>query len=162
MSNDDFTFEVDDDTQTKLDQNKPWSVTEIVAAAYCEQKAIYNLYYGDRPTAVNERKRQAGIVDHDNFEFVGKQQQKEQYKQEAAPDRRCFVASAVYGNDAPQTDTLRTWRDNHLLKIPFGSAIVRFYYLSSPTLVRVCQSLPGGIWIARKMLNVFVRRVGGK
>lgn len=49
----------------------------------------------------------------------------------------CYIATAVYGSyDCPQVWTLRRYRDYSLAKNWFGRAFIRFYYATSPTLVK--------------------------
>lgn len=45
---------------------------------------------------------------------------------------KCFIASAVYGEDSWEVRVLRRFRDEALLKSPFGRAFVEFYYRYSP------------------------------
>lgn len=50
----------------------------------------------------------------------------------------CFIATSVYGDhDAPEVLVLRTWRDEALSRTVAGRAIIRTYYVGSPSLVRV-------------------------
>lgn len=49
---------------------------------------------------------------------------------------KCFVATACYGETAWQTQVLRQWRDEELLKGPAGRAFVRWYYRRGPALAR--------------------------
>ena len=49
-------------------------------------------------------------------------------------DRRCFIATAVYGGAAPETIELRLFRDRVLLQSGMGRALVRLYYVWSPPL----------------------------
>ncbi|MFI3254682.1 MAG: TFIIB-type zinc finger domain-containing protein [Eubacteriales bacterium] len=49
----------------------------------------------------------------------------------------CYVATAVYGSyDCPEVWVLRRFRDNILGKSLLGRGFVRFYYATSPTLVK--------------------------
>lgn len=49
----------------------------------------------------------------------------------------CFIATAVYGSyDCPEVWTLRRFRDYTLAKTWYGRTFVRFYYATSPTLVK--------------------------
>ncbi len=51
-------------------------------------------------------------------------------------DTRCYIATAVFGVDAPETEILRVWRDQVLMKSPAGRAFIAIYYAVSPLLVR--------------------------
>jgi hypothetical protein len=46
----------------------------------------------------------------------------------------CFIASAVYGVSAPETNVLREFRNQYLLKHPFGQQLINFYYRYSPAI----------------------------
>ncbi len=49
----------------------------------------------------------------------------------------CYIATAVYGSyDCPEVWTLRRFRDEYLKGSVFGRLFVRFYYATSPGLVR--------------------------
>ncbi len=47
----------------------------------------------------------------------------------------CFIATAVYGRDALETNVLRAWRDRGLMPSLLGRTLVRCYYELSPRLV---------------------------
>ena len=49
----------------------------------------------------------------------------------------CYIATAVYGSyNSPEVRTLRKFRDNTLSQNFFGRLFIKFYYKTSPTLVK--------------------------
>ena len=49
----------------------------------------------------------------------------------------CYVATAIYGSyDCPEVWTLRRYRDYTLAETWYGRTFIRFYYATSPTLVK--------------------------
>ena len=71
----------------------------------------------------------------------------------------CYVATAVYGADAPEVDTLRRWRDEVLRRRPIGRAAMAWYYRASPSLVRWLQGRPRTQRWIRRGLDAWVRRI---
>ncbi|MBN6741969.1 hypothetical protein JKG47_15785 [Acidithiobacillus sp. MC6.1] len=55
--------------------------------------------------------------------------------QPSSPSSNCFIATTVYGADAPETNTLRLWRDKALMTNFFGRVLVSTYYNISPHFV---------------------------
>ncbi len=50
----------------------------------------------------------------------------------------CYIATAVYGTyDCPELWTLRRYRDLYLAKSLLGRGFIKFYYSTSPSLVRL-------------------------
>lgn len=58
----------------------------------------------------------------------------------------CFIATAIYGMEAPETRALRAWRDNSLLQSPMGRCAVFAYYKISPGLVPVIKR---NLWLPK-------------
>lgn len=129
------------------------SISNIVATVYCERHALLDREHGQaRP--INVRiKAAAGTFEHKRFELEGKTR--------AAVDRRCFVATAVYGDDAPQTHYLRSWRDRVLMTRWGGRVLVWAYYRVSPSLVRWFGANPWVTRCVKHLLDAFVARIGG-
>ena len=50
--------------------------------------------------------------------------------------RECYVATALFGENAFETNSLREWRDDCLIKSRMGRMMVFIYYLVSPYCVR--------------------------
>jgi len=59
-------------------------------------------------------------------------------------DRRCFVASALFGEDAPETEALRQFRDDVLARTTSGRIFIECYYRVSPPIAR---ALSGSGWV---------------
>ncbi len=130
------------------------SITKVVSAVYCEQKVVFDREYGDlRPQHV-KAKAEEGIREHAKFEFEGRVKQ--------ATDSRCFIASHVYGLNAPETNALREWRDRRLMPLLVGRWVVRVYYFISPLLLRLAGRSSVFSKLAKVALDVFVGKVGGK
>ena len=78
----------------------------------------------------------------------------------------CFVATAAYGEDAPELEALRGVRDRLLMKTRLTRALVSGYYSNGPTLARrigaqeVSGSVVRGMLLPLVGLGHLVARVG--
>jgi|ETNmetMinimDraft_13_1059891.scaffolds.fasta_scaffold47446_2 predicted RNA-binding Zn-ribbon protein involved in translation (DUF1610 family) len=72
-------------------------------------------------------------------------------------DNECYVATHVYGENAPELDTLRNFRDDVLKKNVVGRALVDFYYSgagkSAAKMIEKVRATP----VVRRGLDVIVR-----
>lgn len=128
------------------------SISNIVATVYCERQAVLDREFGRARTADVERKAEHGTAAHRRFELEGKMQR--------TVDRRCFIATAIYGADAPQTNALRAWRDRALMPSRAGRWLVAGYYRLSPLAVRLVERWPGLATWVRHGLDGLLRRIG--
>lgn len=72
----------------------------------------------------------------------------------------CYVATAVYGSyDCPEVWTLRRYRDQQLAMTWVGRKFIRFYYATSPGLVRHYGSVKWIRKICRTCLDGVVRNL---
>lgn len=72
----------------------------------------------------------------------------------------CYVATAVYGSyDCPQVWTLRRFRDYSLAQHALGRAFIRFYYATSPTIVKMFGSKKWFTTCCQKVLDKFVGKL---
>lgn len=123
------------------------SISNLAEMGFCERKAMLKARYGDRDTAVSARRRKEGTRDHQEFD----RQVTAHHNAEVGRDKRCFIASAVYGISDPRTDELRQFRDEVLASSGVGRRLVRLYYAVSPT---------AAAWIERReSAAVVVKRV---
>lgn len=123
------------------------TVTQLVDFAKCEKFGILKL---SRAETLNAQ-RQA-LVDHGANEHA-------RMERAASVDGRCFVASFAFGVDAPQTQRLRTFRDEKLLCSSVGRCMIRIYYALSPWAVIVLRRHVWGLDIARALVSWAVRRL---
>ena len=54
-------------------------------------------------------------------------------------DRRCFLATYLYGPQDERTVRLRVFRDIVVNQSALGRRVVQFYYCMSPLLISVCK-----------------------
>lgn len=98
------------------------AVTDVVRITRCEKQAQLDGRFGESRDAHTEGRRREGIQAHARFEHQN--------------DRRCYVATAVFGAHAPETQRLRRWRDTVLAPSPWGRFVIRTYYRASPWCLR--------------------------
>ncbi len=71
----------------------------------------------------------------------------------------CFVATAAFGEGAPELDAFRRFRDDVLLPRAAGRAFVRAYYAVGPSLAGVVVRVPGLRGATRRALAAIHRRL---
>lgn len=98
-------------------------------AAFCS-KYLEHKTKGATVSASAQKARARGDEDHDKFNAEIKTQ---------SADRRCFIASHLYGVNDPRTEALRQFRDTRLMPHWFGRVFVRIYYALSPVVVQACE-----------------------
>lgn len=127
------------------------NLTDIVAGVYCEQRMMFDADRGGaRPEHVRKRAA-AGIRAHERFEHEA-----------ASGDSRCFIASAVYGPDAWQTNALRQYRDRRLKPTIVGRILISIYYRMSPPLAQHLRTKPATSVTrraARRLVDALLKRL---
>jgi hypothetical protein len=134
--------------------------TDLAKMGYCEQRLVFEKRLGERLTGEQRAGIRRGNSAHDRFlrqsfavnPSVGSSKAK----------TWCFVASAVYGPDAPETHRLREFRDTVLRPTAAGRWAIRFYYRVSPQLVQLLTVRPWALRAARAVLDAVVYRLDGK
>ena len=72
----------------------------------------------------------------------------------------CYIATMAYGDyDHPQVMILRKFRDETLSNTILGKSFIRFYYATSPYLVKLLQNQKYINKIIRNILDKFVNKV---
>lgn len=125
------------------------TISDLVTAAKCERQAALDARYGKRRSKAWEEKARVGAREHAAYQLstaLGG----------SVGDRRCFVATVVYGPDAFETNALRKWRDERLMSTAAGRLFIAFYYAMSPEIVAWIEGRPRALRIVRVVLNRFV------
>lgn len=115
------------------------SATDLADMAVCERRVLLTARYGKRHHADVRRSADYGNERHVSFHRDAVRQNPG-LSTSAPVDHRCFIASAVFGADAPETVALRQFRDRILLPGRLGRLLIRIYYWASP---------PVAVWLSR-------------
>jgi len=106
-----------------VDDRGEVSAKELAEMGFCEKRMLLAQLYGDRASPAQRAAMLRGRVLHD------------QYYQEgltSVADRRCFVATCLFGESAHETHALRRYRDVVLLRSGWGYCFVHCYYSIGP------------------------------
>lgn len=129
-------------------RNDTVSASELAQMGVCERLVRYEARYGKRMSANQRKAIERGRREHDQFfrdaaiATPGVQTSLEK--------PWCFIASVTYGQMAPETQTLRQFRDQVLRQTAVGRRLIRLYYRMSPRLAA---------WLAGRETAVFVSRI---
>lgn len=119
------------------------SATQLAEMGYCEQRMLLAHRLDERTTPAQKRARARGDEAHLRYFAQGA----------ASKDRRCFIATRVFGPDAPETRQLRGFRDAVLLPRWWGRCLVAVYYRTAPCVCRLLERWPAGLPLARVVLR---------
>jgi hypothetical protein len=72
---------------------------------------------------------------------------------------RCFIASAVYGENSWQVNVLREFRDRQLMANWAGRFFTKIYYASSPPVARFLHHFPGLKRLARLVVDAVIKLI---
>lgn len=129
--------------------NKPKRKSEWISASdvgrseFCPNSVALK-YAGAKPS-----QRAVAAQDRGNLKH-------EQFNRQISTDKRCYVASYLYGVEDPRTETLRQFRDNTLQCSPGGRILIAFYYRLSPVVIKISKRAP---WIDRLLRRIVDRLV---
>lgn len=133
------------------------SAKELAQMGFCEKRVQLAHRHGERLTVEQLRSVDRGRKAHDRFYREGVAAA----AATTSADRRCFVATCLYGDKAWQTETLRRFRDQILVRYQLGRRMVAVYYAVAPDMCRLLVWLP---WLrppARAIVGALVRVVRG-
>lgn len=118
------------------------SSSDLAALVRCEREFVAVQTEGEVRTQVRDARAREGEAEHARTERSMLAFHNTGRASRSARDRRCFLATEMYGPQAPRTQALRDWRDRVLIPSGAGRVLVRIYYATSPLLVRVVRRWP--------------------
>lgn len=144
-------------SKRKLCNEDVVSATELAQMGFCEKRMLLAHRLGERSTPAQRMARLRGQAAHQQYFEEGAA---------AAADRRCFVATFVFGPDAQETAVLRAFRDTVLLPRWWGPLAVAAYYRAAPSVCTIMARLPftsaWGRWVLRAVVaQCRTRGIGG-
>ena len=87
-------------------------------------------------------------------------QQQESSMKNALPSSGCYIATMAYGDyDHPQVMILRNFRDEKLANTILGRSFIKFYYATSPKLVKMLKNQKKVNEIIRNVLDKFIKHI---
>lgn len=117
---------------------------------FCEKRILLAHLHGEQPTPSQQEDLRRGRAAH--------QQYHEQGVAAVSSDRRCFIATCVFGESAPQTQDLRAFRDAVLLPRWWGRLTVRLYYRIGPAACAILRRSPKLLRVTRALLGTVAMR----
>lgn len=126
------------------------SATQLAEMSFCEKRMLLVHLHGEAASAGQREAMKRGNAAHRRFYVEGGAAQ--------ISDRRCFVATCLFGEMAPQTRSLRAYRDAVLLAAPWGRGLVRVYYLAGPRMCALLERWP----MLQRPLRSFLTRLAGR
>jgi hypothetical protein len=139
-------------------RHRPTS-TELADMMFCEQKVRLKAQLGDCDTPETAERRQAGRQEHDRFHRTVTTFHNRVRAGDTGQDKRCFIATAVYGENDARTEQLRQFRDSALRPYRAGRVLVALYYGVSPHIATRLDRHPWLRRMARRMLDHVRRRI---
>lgn len=137
--------------------SKKIPVTEFAKMGYCETLFVLNKKHKNPEKAYRDQAAiNRGNKEHDAFDARVK---KQHVPFKEATDKRCFIASCVYGQEHPKTEQLRQFRDAQLRPSAIGRALVKLYYRVSPSVLPLLENHPVLKRMSAHILNAIVRRL---
>ena len=124
--------------------------SDLAKLTVCEQKAAFENQLGERLTPEAKRRIRSGNSGHARYLQQAFVLNPHVRSSETKP--WCFVASAVFGQTAPETIALRRFRDAVLRKSLVGRAAIRAYYRVSPAVARFVGTRRWTIFLMRMAL----------
>lgn len=133
------------------------AVTELAKMGYCETLLVLNKKHNNAHKAYrDEAAIHRGNNEHDEFDARVK---REHQPYGPVTDKRCFIATSVYGQEAIETERLRQWRDHSLSHKVGGVWFIETYYRLSPYVARLLDQHEPLRALVRTMLNALLRRL---
>ncbi len=127
------------------------TASQLAQMGICERLVVFEHRHGKRPSAQQRAALERGLRAHADFA-------------RSAGGRggragRCFIATHVFGDVAPETVVLRAFRDRVLRPSAVGRSVIVHYYRVAPAICRLFDRWPLARIPARVVLRAVARMV---
>lgn len=75
---------------------------------------------------------------------------------------KCFVATVCFGENAPETETLRNWRDRSLVENKLGRKFIVWYYNNGEYFAGIASRWPVLKKIVKTFISIIAKNVANK
>ncbi len=75
---------------------------------------------------------------------------------------KCFIATVCFGEDAPETAVLRTWRDQYLIEQAWGRKFIVWYYTHGEEFAEIASRSPALKGMAKVCISIFANVIARK
>ena len=124
--------------------------SELADTQVCEQRMVFRKKYGRRETPIQQARMKEGSRAHQAL--LRQSKTLNPHADSSRRTSRCFIATAVFGEVASETDQFRAYRDHHLSKSTVGRLALDVYYRISPTIAEMLDRSPRSRHVARLVL----------
>lgn len=138
------------------DNRKMVSASELAQMAVCEQRIVFERRFGKRSTAAEDTARVRGNAAHSQFH---QEALAASARVRTSEDKRCFIATAAFGETASETAAFRQFRDLILRRSLLGRYAIRFYYWCSPGIAALLVRSPWAKSVAIGVLRPLASRI---
>jgi hypothetical protein len=133
----------------RFSKRRLWA-SELAQTQVCEQRMVLETRYGKRTSLARQMRMEEGTRAHQVL-----LRQSLRLNPHAESSRRpspCFIATAVFGEIAPETEQFRAFRDRHLCNSTVGRLLIRLYYWISPPIAAWLACSPSSRHVAKMVL----------
>lgn len=123
------------------------SASELAQMGVCERRVRFEHDLGRHRMPEQLQAMERGLRAHEEFYRDGQEAER--------TGGRCFVAMLVFG-EAPETRTLRRFRDQVMRPRPLGRRFIVVYYRFAPAVCRFLSRRPSLLPVARRLLRAVV------
>lgn len=145
----------------RANRHRHVTASDLAQMGFCEMSCYLKATQGVVDTEASAEAKRAGQDEHHRFhaQVTAHHNRARAGRPGEVTDRRCFIATAVYGDCDPRTDQLRRFRDTTLLPSVAGRVVVRLYYRFSPCLADGLRHHPWMQPVVRRILDIMRRRI---
>ncbi len=133
----------------RFSKRRLWA-SELAQTQVCEQRMVLETRYGKRTSLAREMRMEEGTRAH--RALLRQSLRLNPHADSSRRPSRCFIATAVFGEIAPETEQFRAFRDRHLSNSTVGRSLIQLYYWISPPIAAWLVRSRGSRHIAKLIL----------